>query len=97
MAHKNRISSHPSPQVYAPPPVFQRQVSPLITPDAFMQVTSPQVYVPPNLSDPRFSYPSGTSHDYQTYEGASFWSRSTSYYKCPPFIRSPRDYRNIPG
>ncbi|KAL5961137.1 Zinc finger RNA-binding protein [Taenia solium] len=85
MAHKNRISLRPTPQVYAPPPVFQRQVA------------SPQVYIPPNSSDLRFAYPSGALSDYQTHEGTSFWSRSSSYYKCPPFIRSPRDSRNIPG
>ncbi|KAL5104091.1 Zinc finger RNA-binding protein [Taenia crassiceps] len=97
MAHKNRILQNPALEVYAPPPLFHRQVSLFITSDAFMQVTSPQVYIPPNPSDLRFSYHPGTSHDYQTYDGASFWSRSTSYYKCPPFIRSQRDSRNMPG
>ncbi|CDS36366.1 zinc finger rna binding protein [Echinococcus multilocularis] len=97
MAHKNRSLPRPTPQVYAPPTVFQRQVSPLVISHALMQATSPQVYIPQNLPDLRLFYPFGPPYDHQTYEGTSFWSRSTSYYKRPPFMHYSRDPRIIPG
>ncbi|EUB55069.1 Zinc finger RNA-binding protein [Echinococcus granulosus] len=97
MAHKNRNLPRPTPQLYAPPAVYQRQVSPLVISHTLMQATSPQVYIPPNLPDLRLFYPSGPPYDHQTYEGTSFWSRSTSYYKRPPFMLYSRDPRIIPG